>query len=316
LADPERSAPYPALRLEPQIGLIPLGRDRESGLFEFSHLASGEPAARDAATGRLAFGAASGVVLVLLPGGVFRMGADRSGDGENAHNVDPAADEDESPAHEVELAPFLLSKYELTQGQWQRATGRAPQEIAVESEDPLVLPVEHLTWQEAALAMDRLGLALPTEAQWEYAARAGTETPWWTGAGAASLSGAENLSDLAVRRAVEETGYELRVPIDESLDDGWAFAAPVGSLRPNPFGLYDVLGNVRELCRDLYGDYEESPARPGDGLREPAERARRATRGGDDNAMPVDARATGRWRAEPDSRQASAGVRPARALDP
>ena len=111
-------------------------------------------------------------------------------------NVDLHAESDERPVHEVSVRPFFLSKYEMTQGQWLGITVQNPSRCPPPTEwgqmirpgdITLAHPVEHVSWEECSEVLWRLGLVLPTEAQWEYAARAGTETPWWTGADPASF---------------------------------------------------------------------------------------------------------------------------------
>ena len=125
LADAERTPRYGGTALEPIRGLIPLGRDPASGLFEFAHLQSGDPARRDAESGELHLEADTGIVLVLIPGGRVVMGAEREPANPEAC-CDPLAHGEEGPAHAVILDPFLLSKYEMTQRQWLAASDRNP----------------------------------------------------------------------------------------------------------------------------------------------------------------------------------------------
>ncbi|MHC4944126.1 MAG: protein kinase domain-containing protein, partial [Planctomycetota bacterium] len=127
LADPSQCPGFEGLVLEPQIGFVPLGRDPESGLFEFAHLPSGKIPARGE-DGRLVLEEDSALVFVLVPGGAFNMGARRPSDEhpEDSPNVDPQSHEYEGPVHGVRIRPFLLSKYEMTQGQWLRFTGENP----------------------------------------------------------------------------------------------------------------------------------------------------------------------------------------------
>ncbi len=123
IRDPVRCPLYEGLEMTPQLGLVPLGPDRDSGLWEFGHLQTGEPAVRGP-DGKLVLTEDTGLVFVLLPGGRFQVGSQS----QDAHgpNYDPLATGHEGPVHAVRLSPFFLSKYEMTQGQWQRFTGRNP----------------------------------------------------------------------------------------------------------------------------------------------------------------------------------------------
>jgi formylglycine-generating enzyme required for sulfatase activity len=313
------------LDLEPQIGLVPIGMNRRTGLWEFYHLRSAwdpdrhpDPAdieiAGFAADGRIDM-EGRGVVFVLLPGGRFTMGAQR-GDPAAPH-YDPAAEDEEAPVTEVELAPFFLSRYEMTQGQWSRLTGGgAPSWYIVGNGYhgiPVPIadhhPVEQVDWGMCAELMRQQGLALPTEAQWEYGCRAGTSTPWSTGRVVESLHGFANVLD--------RTGQSVEPvwPGGEAFDDGFKGPAPVGNYAANAFGLHDMHGNVWEWCRDWFGLYS-TPTRGGDGLREPAQHEDiRASRGGSYQQAAFMARSAFRAYRAPNARSPVVGFRAARRID-
>ena len=310
----ETCAEYAGLELAPQLGLVPLGFDPESGLLELAHLETGEPAERGP-DGRLAVRPETGLVLVLLPGGTFHLGAERAA---SAPNFDPAADQNEGPVQEVTLGPFLLSKFEMTQAQWERATGANPSRWPA-GQDPSLTPtnpVEQVSWDDAARILGRMGLVLPTEARWEYACRAGTDTPFCIDPEAPELFA--NVGDQAYQRS-----FRPSYPV-EPFDDGFGYHAPVGSLEPNPFGLHDVHGNVFEWVLDVYAS-QDHPRAPGDGRSlagEPgvlgtwASPDYRVIRGGSFEIPLHYARASHRVNFSPGMIHHATGLRPARELDP
>jgi formylglycine-generating enzyme required for sulfatase activity len=254
-------------------------------------------------------------VLVLIPGGEFTLGAQSHDPRATAY--DPAAQANEGPPHAVALEPFFLAKHELTQAQWQRLNGENPSQFDAGSSlgrqyHTVMNPVEQVSWIDCERTLQRMDLVLPTEAQWEYAARAGTLTPWWTGERVETLNGAANLPDAAVLQARMTWPEAVAVP---ELDDEYVAHAPVDALRPNPFGLHHVHGNVWEWCRDWLVRYEV-PARAGDGERLSAGEStrERVIRGGSFNYAPERARCSSRFGVPPTLRQNSIGVRPARAI--
>jgi formylglycine-generating enzyme required for sulfatase activity len=310
---------YGGLGITPQLGLLPIGRDPQSGLWEFAHLQTGNPAARGP-DGKLILTESTGLVFVLLPGGTFRMGAQAND--QNGANYDPAARSDEDPVHAVRLSPFFLSKYEMTQGQWLHFVGRNPSQNGPHHYQTnwnrsgriadLVHPVERISWTECAEILGRLGLEMPSEAQWEYGARGGTTTIWWTGNETKALAEAGNVSD----KYAKDNGTSIWGNHDLDLDDGNTIHARVGSYRANPFGMHDVIGNLSEWCQDGYRlDYyrqgpQENP------LSDPEGRPNCVYRGGGYGYGASRARSAARDRDSPGNADDALGVRPARRITP
>jgi formylglycine-generating enzyme required for sulfatase activity len=244
---PDILATYPGLELLPtaRMGLVPIGKGEKSGWWQFAHLMTGEKA-EFGPDGELVLTDRTGIVLVLIPGGKFTMG-------------DGTPDETDRPAHPVELWPYFLSKYEMTQGQWQRITGRNPSRYRPQTWDrdwlasgapgSLMHPVEQVSWSDCDEWLPRMGLVLPTEAQWEHGARAGTDTAWWCGPNLDDVKGHANLSD---EYAWLHGGREHQPSNPRLPDDGATMHAPVQSYTANGFGLYGSIGNVYEWCRDGY----------------------------------------------------------------
>ena len=317
---------YAGLVLRPQSDLIPLGADPDSGLWEFAHLPSGALPARDGA-GALILDEESCVVLVLIPGGSAIVGASEVGE-EREHPDPYLLSLEGSPPHRVELEPYFLAKHELTQAQWVRFAADNPSRWKAEEIwqwEPVLWthPVGRVTWLEATRWLERMALCLPTEAQWEHAARGATTTPWWTGEHPQSLADAENLLDRKASSRIfgraEWTDANDRAKTPEPWMDEHAAYAPVGSYRANPFGLYDVHGNVREWCADSWTSYSDFDPRPGDGLRqaEPGsmEAGRRVLRGGSFLSPASYSRSAFRGHDLLDFRHDHHGIRPARALE-
>jgi formylglycine-generating enzyme required for sulfatase activity len=224
-------------------------------------------------------------------------------------NFDANALAGEGPAHEVELSPFLISKYEMTQAQWYRSTGQNPSYFTRERDYHMNLlhPVERINWYQSEDICRRLDLALPSEAQWEYSARAGTTTPWWTGGKRDDLLGAANLADqAAVHADLPWPGFSDW----PELDDGYSVHAPVNTFRPNPFGLHSVHGNVWEWCGDSFAPYDA--ALRTDPERKPIGREDRVLRGGSFEVAAQFARSSYRHVASPEFAVFMLGLRPAR----
>ena len=323
IASTEVCPRYEGMQITPQLGLVPLGRDPHSGLYEFAHLQpGGEVPVRDR-DGRLSFDADTDIVLVLLPAATPVLGV---GKRKSLPNHDPYAVAHERPHYSVSLDAFFLSKYELTQGQWLRFTGENPSLFAAGSTMApgiqLTHPVEQVSWQECDTLLGHLALEMPTEAQWEYGCRGGTDTVWWTGNRVEEIydaiggGPAANLADQSCRGVTTELqpGRTQLQAFDE-FDDGFVYHAPVDALRPNQFGLHHVLGNVWEWCRDPNPDLASNPPRPGDGYRAASDEGSRIWRGGSFYSTAVRARCSIRLQDHMSAKRAITGVRPARPLD-
>jgi len=312
IADVAKCPAYHGLTIVPQLGLVPLGRDASSGLWEFWVVLSGDRPRRGADR-RWVIGPTTGMVLVLIPGGIADVGADPKNPA--AVHFDPRASATEIPAR-VELAPFFLSKYEMTQGQWLHETGEMPSHYYSGEEferSPRITrahPVENVTWSSSEQLLRRLDLTFPTEAQWEYAARAGISTPYICGNDPECLAGSVNFADRTLQSMMKEA---LREP--PSVADGYGLHAPVGSFAPNAFGLHDMLGNVAEWCRDWYTDScDKAPPMPPDGERLPTTSRMRVIKGGSFMDSLSSMRFSRRDDLEPGLRRDTLGVRAARQL--
>jgi formylglycine-generating enzyme required for sulfatase activity len=298
---------FDGVEITPQVGLVPLGRNPSTGWWEFWHVLSGERPLRE--TGRYVLNEHSGMVLVLLPGGEFVMGA--QGVDPTKANFDERAESKEGPPRAVRLAPFFISAYEMTQAQWRRSAGSNPSYYSWENgwkERGGTDPVEQVSYDDCVVTLRQLGLRLPTEAQWEYAARAGTSTPWSTGPDPLSLMGYANIGD-ARSQAAHGADY---IP-EAGFDDDFVVHCAVGSLEPNAAGLYDTHGNVAEWVADRAATYAVVP-RQGDGLRQVDSGEMRAYRGGHAEWPAVFARSSDRRFAAPGNKVSTLGVRAARPL--
>ncbi|MDA0841450.1 MAG: formylglycine-generating enzyme family protein, partial [Planctomycetota bacterium] len=165
-----------------------------------------------------------GMELILIPAGEFEMGSPAN-----------EKDRDENEVqHTVKITkPFFMSRTEVTQGQYEAVMGKNPSDFKGKD-----LPVESVSWEEAVefskklSDKERKAYRLPTEAEWEYACRAGTKTIFSFG------DSDKNLGDYAWQSG-NSTGT----------------THVVGQKKPNSWGLYDMHGNVWEWCSDWYGDY-------------------------------------------------------------
>jgi formylglycine-generating enzyme required for sulfatase activity len=212
-----------------------------------------------------------------------------------------------------------LAKHELTRHQWHHMNGDDPslRLLGTLGADGKLItrrcPIENVSWSDCDGLLRRYGLELPTEAQWQHAARAGTRTVRWTGDTWQSLSGKENLGDVTAA----STSAQLRgVPATETLNDGWSGTCPVDALVPNPWGLYHMLGNVSEWTRDLHLRSPWWPYEEGTGARRaPVTDGARVVCGSHWNdATPERVRSAARAAAPRERALGIRGVRAARAL--
>ena len=156
------------------------------------------------------------------------------------------------PRHKVTLTSFLIAKYEVTQGQWKSAMGSNPSKFKINGAQN---PAERVSWHDCRQFCDQVGLALPSEAQWEYACRAGSEE---------TFAGTGRIDDMAWYQ--QNSGERTH---------------PVGQKAPNDFGLYDMHGNVAEWCADAMDwNFYEKPQSRGVNPVCPSESGYRVFRGG------------------------------------
>jgi formylglycine-generating enzyme required for sulfatase activity len=211
---------------------------------------------------------------VLIHAGEFLMGSHDGAD-------------DEQPLHTVRISkPFYLGQYEVTQGQWQIIMGHNRSRFQGDT----TLPVERVSWEDVQEFLGRLNAKegastyrLPTEAEWEYAARAGTTTTYSFG------------NDT---RQLEEYAWYRKNAGDHT--------HPVGQKKPNAWGLYDMHGNVWEWVQDWYGAYAAGtvvdPAGPSAG-------SERVRRGGSWYDAASSCRSAYRYEAAPSRRIVNVGFR-------
>jgi len=249
---------------------------------------------------------------------------------------------DEHPQHRVRITkPFYLGTYHVKRGQFRQfvadsgyktdaengvgykgAFGWDPDKKAfnlsekyswrnVGFEQSDEHPVVNVSWNDAVAFCKWLSkkegktYRLPTEAEWEYACRAGTTTRYSSGADPETLAKVGNVADAAAKAKFPDWTWTIKA------NDGYVFTAPVGKFKPNAFGLYDMHGNAWQWCADWYGAeyYAKSPADDPTG---PDTGAARVLRGGSWDYRPGGSRSAGRGWSWPDDRGNVTGFRVAR----
>ncbi len=218
-----------------------------------------------------------GMDLTRIEPGSFMMGSDKG-------------DPDEKPVHEVKITkPFYIGVSEVTQEQYEKVMGTNPSRF----EEPN-RPVENVCWEEAKSfcrklsEMEKAEYRLPTEAEWEHACRAGTQTVFYWG----------DNSDTSYFRCAFNSGNESR---------------PVGTVKPNAWGLHDMSGNVWEWCEDWYANRGYTPTETTDPTG-PKAGSRRVVRGGSWCGTPEDCRSANRLGYAADGRLYTIGFRVCKSL--
>lgn len=252
----------------------------------------------------------TGMEFVLVPGGAFPMGSPTPPTG--TPWTAPERSYDEETQHTVTLTqPFLLCRTECTQAAYEKVVGSNPSTFKGANR-----PVEGVGWEEAQGFCARLGFTLPTEAQWEWACRAGTRTTWSTGSETRSLQGYANIYDAYARAHFSEIPQERPAWAWNptlNVSDGFATTAPVKTFAANAFGLYDMHGNVWEWCSDWYAPYPPGNATDPSG---PSAASTRVVRGGSWFNPAGWVRSAARYGAVPDRRTGRIGFRPAKSIGP
>ena len=207
-----------------------------------------------------AFEKALNMEMVRVEGGTFMMGSDSVSD--------PMADSDERPLRKVALSTFYIGRYEVTLRQWD-AVMRHTTDGSSKNAD---FPVHNITWDDVERFIDRLNeetgreYRLPTEAEWEYAARGGRHAEKYA-----------------------YSGGKQPEPVAWFAENSNRTVHRVGGLQPNALGLYDMSGNVWELCSDYYGPYDTLDVKDPQG---PERGVYHVMRGGSCNSSPQSCRVT------------------------
>lgn len=243
------------------------------------------------------------LLYMWLPPGKFTMGCDEN---------DSACEEDEKPAHPVETAKgFWMSRTEVPFRAWKRyqsangptlpTSDKAGRKLNSDADDD-TLPAVFVTWDDAAAFCSWAGGRLPSEAEWEYAARGESHGSLDQMAWYANNSGQGPLDSLRIQATNDSQEYWQR------LQENGNGPHPVGRKAPNLFGLFDMLGNVREWVADWYSAsyYANSDIRSPQG---PGAGEERAARGGFWGSSPRSVRQTARFGMKPDSRSSEIGFR-------
>jgi formylglycine-generating enzyme required for sulfatase activity len=255
----------------------------------------------------------NGITLDMVPlqGCMFKMGAAKNG---LLGRKEEGASDDEFPQHEVMAEGFAIGKFTITQAQW-KAIANLPNKVKIDLKaDPSYFkganrPVENVSWDEAIEFCDRLSrktqktYRLPSEAQWEYACRAGTTTPFHFG---------ETITTKLANFRGQDWEYQGQVYpgnyAKATLGEFRETTLDVGSFPPNAFGLYDMHGNVWEWCMDTWhGSYDLAPNDGSAWIDKSSES--RLVRGGSWYYSPHYCRSANRYHVDPAIRGSGLGFR-------
>jgi sulfatase modifying factor 1 len=219
-------------------GVIQLGRDPalrpalQTILLRRAGLAAAAGSSTDRVTRlpKRVVHAKTGIEMVLIPAGEFTMGSPANEVGRR---------DDEKQHQRVIREPFYMGVTEVTQLQWRKVMGNSPSKFKGDT-----LPVESVSWDDCQKFLQKVGdgMRLPSEAEWEYACRAGSSSPFSFGA----------------HITPQQVNYDGDYPYNgaaKGLDRGQT--VPVGSLPANAWGLHEMHGNVREWCQDVYAAYPD-----------------------------------------------------------
>jgi formylglycine-generating enzyme required for sulfatase activity len=217
------------LRIDPSGGKLVIAIEKNNAVFTFTKPSETEQIISEIFPN-----------MIAIQGGTFWMGCSSEQEGD--------CEDNERPAHQVTLSDFSIGKYEVTQEQWRAVMGTSPSYF----KNCETCPVEGVSWNDIQTFLRELNVwtgknyRLPTEAEWEYAARGGNKSKGY------KYSGSNRVGKVGWYR--NNSGEKTR---------------PVGQKKPNELGIYDMTGNVLEWCQDWYGEYDSiirtNPSGPSSG---------------------------------------------------